>query len=302
MQRTANPCTPVRFRPQPPFRNMKISIIGFGFVGKAIANALKGTFELQKIDPILNTTTEELKDFKPNIIFICVPTPMRKDGTQDIEILRNIIKKISSFNLDSLVVVKSTVLPTYVSELESVLPNFVYNPEFLREKHADEDFINSKIIVFGGKEESTHMLARFYKDYLVCKYEDYIFTDTITASFTKYIINSFLATKVVFFNEFYQLFKLSNSKESWSNLIDILTKDDRIGSSHMDVPGHDGRFGFGGACLPKDSEAILNYSETLGKDLAVLKTAIKINNKIRASYNENTKREDEQNIFFEDLD
>ena len=281
---------------------MKISIIGFGFVGKAIANALKGSFELQKIDPILNTTIEELMDFKPNIIFICVPTPMKKDGTQDIEILHNIIERISSFNLDSLVVVKSTILPTFISELEKVLPNFVYNPEFLREKHADEDFINSKMIVFGGNEESNHILAEFYKDYLMCKSEDYIFTDTITASFIKYIINSFLATKVIFFNEFYQLFKLSNSKESWSNLIDILTKDDRIGSSHMDVPGHDGRFGFGGACLPKDSEAILNYSETLGKDLAVLKTAIKINNKIRASYNENTKREDEQNIFFEDLD
>tara|TARA_B100000900_G_scaffold379837_1_gene365040 strand:+ start:782 stop:1627 length:846 start_codon:yes stop_codon:yes gene_type:complete len=281
---------------------MKISIIGFGFVGKAIANALKGSFELQKIDPILKTTTEELKDFKPNIIFICVPTPMKKDGKQDIEILRNIIERISSYNLNSLVVVKSTILPTYVSELENVLPNFVYNPEFLREKHAEEDFINSKIIVFGGKEESTHMLAKFYDDYLMCKCEDYIFTDTITASFTKYIINSFLATKVIFFNEFYQLFKLSNSKESWSNLIEILTKDERIGSSHMDVPGHDGRFGFGGACLPKDSKAILNYSETLGKDLAVLKTAIKINNKIRASYNKNTKREDEQNIFFEDID
>ena len=302
MQRTANPCTPVRFRPQPPFRNMKISIIGFGFVGKAIANALKGNFELQKIDPILNTKIEELKDFKPNIIFICVPTPMKKDGTQDIEILRSIIETISGYKLDALTVVKSTILPTYISELENVLPNFVYNPEFLREKHADEDFINSKMIVFGGRKESAHMLAEFYKDYLMCKYDDYIYTDAITASFTKYIINSFLATKVIFFNEFFQLFKLANSKDDWSNLLEILKKDERIGSSHMDVPGHDGRFGFGGACLPKDSRAILNYSETLGKDLAVLKTAIKINNKIRSSYNKNTKREDEQNIFFEDLD
>jgi len=281
---------------------MKISIIGFGFVGKAIANALKGNFELQKIDPILNTKIEDLKDFKPNIIFICVPTPMKKDGTQDIQILRNIIETIGGYKLDALAVVKSTILPTYISELENVLRNFVYNPEFLREKHADEDFINSKMIVFGGRKESAHMLAEFYKDYLMCKYDDYIYTDAITASFAKYIINSFLATKVIFFNEFFQLFKLANSKEDWSNLLEILKKDERIGSSHMDVPGHDGRFGFGGACLPKDSKAILNYSENLGNDLAVLKTVIKINNKIRASYNKNTKREDEQNIFFEDLD
>ena len=300
MQRTANPCTPVRFRPQPPFRNMKISIIGFGFVGKAIANALKGNFDLQKIDPILNTKTEDLKEFKPDIIFICVPTPMNKNGTQNIEILFDIVNKINSYSLNSLIVVKSTILPSYVSKIERVLPNLVYNPEFLREKHADEDFINSKIIVFGGSKESTLELARFYRNFLKCECDDYVFTDAITASFTKYIINSFLATKVIFFNEFFQLFKSSNSKESWSSLVKILSKDNRVGSSHMDVPGHDDRFGFGGACLPKDSKAILKYAEKQGEDLDVLKTVIKINNKIRASYNENTKREDQQDILFED--
>ena len=77
-------------------------------------------------------------------------------------------------------------------------------------------------------------------------------------------------------------------------------KDSRIGSSHMNVPGHDGRMGFGGACLPKDANAIVKYAESLGIDLAVLASAIKINNKIRAKYNENTKRENEQNIFFEE--
>ncbi len=269
-------------------------------MGKAIANALKGDFDLQKIDPILNTNTKDLKDFKPNIIFICVPTPMNNNGTQNIEILFDIVNEISSYNLNSLVVVKSTILPNYVSKLEKVLPNFVYNPEFLREKHADEDFINSKMIVFGGSKESTLELASFYRNYLMCECDDYVFTDTITASFTKYIINSFLATKVIFFNEFFQLFKSTNSKESWNNLVEILSKDNRIGTSHMDVPGHDNRFGFGGACLPKDSKAILNYAKNLGKDLDVLKTVIKINNKIRASYNENTEREDQQNILFED--
>ena len=68
----------------------------------------------------------------------------------------------------------------------------------------------------------------------------------------------------------------------------------------MDVPGHDQRYGFGGACLPKDSNAIVNYAESIDAKLDILKTVIKINNQIRAKYNSNTDREDEQNIFFGD--
>ena len=78
----------------------------------------------------------------------------------------------------------------------------------------------------------------------------------------------------------------------------MISADKRIGDSHMQVPGHDGRLGFGGACLPKDSKAFSLYSETKHADLHVLKTAINTNNKIRAKYNERTIREVEQNINF----
>ena len=279
---------------------MRISIVGYGFVGKALANATKESVEFQKVDPKLNTSTKEIQNFRPEIIFICVPTPMNQDGSQDISILKEIIAEIKSFNLKSLVVVKSTILPSYVSEIENELSSFVYNPEFLREKHANEDFINSKMIIFGGKEESCLKLSNFYKNFLKCKNKEYTFTDPVSASFIKYIINSFLATKVIFFNEFHKLFESSDAKEDWSSFIKILTKDDRLGSSHMSVPGHDGRFGFGGACLPKDSNAIVKYAKSFNTELSVLTAAIITNNNIRASYSENTEREDEQNIFFKE--
>ncbi len=279
---------------------MKVSIIGYGFVGKALCNALVENVEVQKIDPLLNTSTDDIKEFSPDIIFICVPTPMNQNGTQDISILIDIIKSINTFSLDSLVVIKSTILPSHVSKIESMLNSFVYNPEFLREKHADDDFINSKMIIFGGKESPARKLSDFYTNSLNCKNNNYVFTDPLSASFVKYIINSFLATKVTFFNEFYELFKSSEAKEDWSRLTEIISIDDRIGKSHMDVPGHDGRHGFGGACLPKDSKAIVKYAEEMKVDLKVLKEVIKTNNKIRSSYNENTLREDEQNINYED--
>ncbi len=279
---------------------MRISIIGYGFVGKALSNALKGDFQLQKIDPKIGTSTLDIKDFKPNIIFICVPTPMNKDGSQDISILMDIINEIKSFDFQSLIVLKSTILPLHIESIQKKLTNFVYNPEFLREKHADEDFINSDMIIFGGEKEANEELSNFYKNYLKCKNKDHTFTDPVSASFIKYVINSFLATKVIFFNEFHKLFKSSSAKEDWETFIKVISKDHRIGSSHMNVPGHDGRKGFGGACLPKDANAIVKYSESHGIDLAVLSSVIRINNKIRAKYNENTERENEQNIFFEE--
>ena len=281
---------------------MRVSIIGFGFVGKAIANALKTDTKLQKIDPKLNTSNENLRDFIPDIIFICVPTPMNSDGSQNIDILMDIIDDIKSYKLNSLVVIKSTILPSCILKIKESLPKFVYNPEFLREKHANEDFINSDIIVFGGDIESSQELASFYDNFFECTNNDYIFTDLVPASLVKYSINSFLATKVIFFNEINQLFKKSGAKGDWKDFLKILNKDKRIGTSHMEVPGHDGRYGFGGACLPKDSNALVSYAESMNSELDLLKTAIKINNKIRKSYNKNTKREDEQNILFEDLD
>ena len=79
MQRPAKPFTPVRFRIQPPGEKMKIAIIGLGFVGNALLNALKDDVEVAKIDPKLNTSIKDLQAFNPQITFISVPTPMNKD-------------------------------------------------------------------------------------------------------------------------------------------------------------------------------------------------------------------------------
>ena len=84
MQRPAKPLTPVRFRIQPPLNIMKIGIIGYGFVGKALEEGFTSNVKILKIDPKLNTQPQHLKDFEPDAIFICVPTPMDNDSSQDI--------------------------------------------------------------------------------------------------------------------------------------------------------------------------------------------------------------------------
>ena len=206
--------------------------------------------------------------------------------------------EIQKLNLRSLIVLKSTVLPNHIQEIETLIPEFVFNPEFLREKHAVDDFINSKLIVFGGNKESSELLRDIYNNHTKCVSDEYIFTDPTAASFIKYTINTFLATKVTFFNELNQLFQISGTQESWDKLVNAISKDERIGNSHMNVPGHDGRLGFGGACLPKDSNAFSIYAKNKNVELNVLKSAINSNNKIRATYNTLTERELQQNIKF----
>ena len=104
--------------------------------------------------------------------------------------------------------------------------------------------------------------------------------------------------KVVFFNEFKNIFERSGTTTKWYDFVKAVSSDNRIGSSHMQVPGPDGRYGFGGPCFPKDTNALLQYSIGLEEEFMLLKKAININNGIRAKYNDLTLREKEQNINF----
>ena len=94
------------------------------------------------------------------------------------------------------------------------------------------------------------------------------------------------------------LYDSLNSSYDWEDFIKALSKDTRLGSSHMSVPGPDGRLGFGGPCFPKDVNALIKYSQEIGFELNLLKKANSINNNIRAKYNNETAREKEQNIKF----
>tara|TARA_B100000989_G_scaffold81410_1_gene58096 strand:+ start:195 stop:1046 length:852 start_codon:yes stop_codon:yes gene_type:complete len=277
---------------------MKIGIVGFGFVGKALRKGLKDNIECVAVDPKLKTNIDDLIEFKPDMVFICVPTPMNNDGTQNISIVNNVIKEINKFDPKLLIILKSTILPKYVEDILKISKNLVINPEFLREKYADDDFINSEIIIFGGEDNNCKKISNFYKNFTKCICKEHIFTDAVSASLIKYTINSFLALKVIFFNEIKGVFDNLNSLDDWLSFTSAISKDKRIGTSHMSVPGPDGRFGFGGSCFPKDVSALIEYSRELGSELSLLKKANTINNNIRAEYNELSDREKEQNIRY----
>lgn len=276
---------------------MKVGIVGYGFVGKALKNGIDNSVSVLNIDPKLNTSIKDLIPFKPNIVFICVPTPLCGDLSLDASIVHSVVDEILDHKIDSLIVLKSTILPNHLEKISQRLKRFIYNPEFLREKHANEDFLNSNLIVFGGDQENIDEIKDFYIKQTKCSCKSYVETDLVTASLIKYTINSYLATKVSFFNELKKIFIRANANDSWENFISYLQKDSRLGNSHMSVPGHDGKEGFGGACLPKDSIALLNFYKEYDLDFKVLKSAIDVNNIIRDKYNDDP-REREQRINF----
>ncbi|MAX49414.1 MAG: hypothetical protein CMD75_01100 [Gammaproteobacteria bacterium] len=279
---------------------MKVGIVGYGFVGKALCNGIADEVDICIIDPKRNTSIKDLESFNPDFIFICVPTPMLDDGSQDISIVNNVISEINFFNKNAIVVLKSTVLPLHVKSILKKSKSLILNPEFLREISANEDFINSSLILFGGDNNNCLKLSDFYKKYTKCKNKNHTFVnDALSASLIKYTINSFLATKVIFFNELKEIFDNSKTNDTWENFTSALSIDSRIGDSHMKVPGPDGRKGFGGPCFPKDTKALLKYSSEIGAEFKLLNEVINTNNTIRSHYNELTSREAEQNINFD---
>ncbi len=282
------------------YKKLKLGIVGHGFVGKATDWGFNKRIDKFIVDPLLNTNIRNLKEFSPEIVFVCVPTPMSDDGSQDSSIIENVIKELVSNCPNAIKVVKSTVIPSLLDELKKIDPKIVYNPEFLREKHANEDFVNSEMIIFGGDRNISTQVSNAYLRHSRCKTKEHIFTDLKTASFIKYSINTFLASKVIFFNELHSVYEKLDVKDTWESVVNIISKDLRIGNSHMNVPGHDGRKGFGGACFPKDSLALIKYADSIGMNLNSLISVVKINNKIRSEYKDLDLRESEQNISFDD--
>ena len=260
---------------------LNLGIIGKGFVGSAVANGFDKDCEQIIVDP--KYTDNEITDVLDcKLLFVCVPTPVAEDGSCDVSIVKDVLIELSMRDYKGVVVVKSTIIPDYLHEFKKEFDlKIVYNPEFLTEANANEDFKNPPFQVFGGKWRDCEVVEKAYLRYSSVRIVPTFKVDLTTASLLKYTINSWLATKVTFFNELKQLHELGSSMVSWEQFTDMLSRDERVGNSHMQVPGPDGEPGFGGHCLPKDTEALLNYANKKNIKMSVLRKAVQINKKIR---------------------
>ena len=264
-----------------------IGIVGCGVVGNAVREGMSCHFEVLTYDKHTDCTCESVYDLVQGVdgpIFVCVPTPMGPDGFCDISIVESVIFKINDaakYTYDyPTVAIKSTVVPGTTSLLSNRYSyvDLCFNPEFLTERNAEEDFKNQDRIIIAGDRNACIATAYCYSKAFpdVTQKHSEISEE---AEMSKYIINVHLAVKVALANEFKQIcdaLSIDYRKASEMSLF-----DQRLGSSHWDVPGPDGKMGFGGTCFPKDINALIYKARQLGLNSPVMSGAWKKNLEVR---------------------
>lgn len=268
---------------------VNIGIIGKGFVGSAVANGFSANtgfsskIRIYDVDPSKSTHSLEdvvnLSDF----VFISVPSPTDfKNNTINLSIIERCFSDISdrATNKNTIFLLRSTIVPGTTRKIADNFPNLriVFNPEFLTQRSAFLDFINQARFIFGGCSEDTNKVSELMKKrfgnaitIIETNYEE--------AELIKYMCNTFFATKISFLNDIY---KLSNKLNlDWNTILEGFVSDGRIGHSHLNIPGPDGKLGFGGACFPKDITAFIDYANSKNVKMHTLEGAWNTNLEVR---------------------
>jgi len=260
---------------------MNIGIIGLGLVGSAV----KYGFEVKRGHNIFEydlkipeTTLENVYD-NSEIIFICVSTPITPDGSCNIDNVSEICLKINSIaenrNETKDVVIKSSVIPGTTNQLAKKYPalRFAMNPEFLLERAAMHDFCHQDICVIGTEHDD------LYKKIVVAHgnlAKEFIKTTPANAEIVKYFCNVFNSTRIIFANLFYELAnKIGADYEEAKN---IAVKRYNMIDSYLDCNDH--LRGFGGTCLPKDTQALFSLTKDLGINYNFLKGILEDNERL----------------------
>ncbi|KKT28719.1 MAG: UDP-glucose dehydrogenase [Candidatus Giovannonibacteria bacterium GW2011_GWB1_46_20] len=264
----------------------KIGILGVGMVGKEAARYfLESGWERGK--SLFLHDTDAKKNFsddikKANIIFICVPTPSKKDGSCDTSIVESVINKYHA--PDRILVIKSTVEPGTVARFQKKYKSpILFNPEFLTESRAWEDFIRPDKQIVGHTHKSQAVAgsvlnllpqAYFSAPGTLGTYE-FVRVNSSEAEFGKYASNVFGALKVTYANvlaDFANALEKVQRREGiklpvdYENIRKMVAHDRRIGDAWMNVY-HGNYRGFGGYCFPKDFKAFMIFGNKLIKKL-----------------------------------
>lgn len=244
---------------------MNIGIIGVGFVGGATANVLEVAHKIYRYDKYKEpfNKKEDLANIAKycEAAFISVPTPMQNSGAIDYtniyNSLNDLLEEVNNCNRDPsdvLIVMRSTAVSGTTDLLSKDYPfKFAFNPEFLREKYALEDMKNANRIVIGANDEETgKKVISIYKP--IFPNAKYIVVDCKTSEMIKYSANVFLTGQIAIANELYNICQAIGV--DYDKVKEAVLMDERIGRN-ISVPGHDGDFGFGGKCFPKDLNALI---------------------------------------------
>ena len=250
-------------------------MVGVGWVGGAVAGYFRGSgHEVRLYDPPKGHSDIGVLE-AADLIFVCVPTPF--DPERGGFVASNVEEAVSKIPGSKTVIIKSTVVPGTTESLQRRFPGhrLIFNPEFLREKTAAEDFRRPDRQIIGVTAASAGEAGSVLKLLPPAP-----FTRVVGASEAetiKYFGNCFLALKVVFANQLYDVCaKLGLDYEA---VKDCAAADPRIGPGHLQI-FLDGYRGYGGGCFPKDVKAFVQFGDRIGVDLELLKTCDRINERL----------------------
>lgn len=266
---------------------LDIGFVGYGVVGSSLGACMdRNLVNCHIVDPAYGEDSYRVEDLVDcQYIFICLPCPTTNLWTVDASDLYETMETLLEIDYKGMVVLKSTVTSDIIEKCQSYASEsnfrFVFCPEFLVEATPIATTRFPHILVFGGTVGDCQNLFEFFEDFtdIDCSV-NVNFTTARNASLIKYFVNSFLATKVMFMNQWKEAF-FSDSDRSgeWRDFLWIVEEEPRIGGSHLEVPGPDGKHGFGGKCFPKDTKAIVAHDQTVS--LSLIRTAIEANKKVR---------------------
>lgn len=292
-----------------------IACIGQGFVGGTLTIGMCHAFDVYAHDKVKNAVVSDRGNIVnvsdsvlhlvdvcertpevnfTGVFFVCVPTPMKRSGEADLRIVESVLNELVDEPGERIAVVKSTIPPgtteAWNDRYEHLGLTVVFNPEFLREATALDDFLNQDRIILGGPRPQVNVVRDIFK----VAYPNIPIhkTSSTNAELVKYVTNTFLATKVSFANEIYQVCEALADKGQdvdYDRTIELATLDRRLGKSHWQVPGpmpaDDGTGkllrGYGGSCFCKDINALIHRAKQLGVTPTMLQAAWNKNVEVR---------------------
>lgn len=274
-------------------KDLNLGVIGNGFVGSSVSSGFRHYCNSIKVfdkDPKKSCNSiEEVLD--SDITFVCVPTPMSQSGECDLRAINEVFSLAEKNKANCTFVIKSTIpIGTTDTLAENYKQLFIFHsPEFLTARSAQIDFISPSRNIIGWSSvgdctsyaSECHARLHILKD---CLKERFPGVPCLTmksdeSEMVKYVANCFFASKVSFFNEMHML--SSQLELDWENIMEGVLSDGRIGISHYQVPGHDGDFGFGGSCFPKDINSLISIMKNNNIDPLMLKAAWQRNLSVR---------------------
>jgi UDPglucose 6-dehydrogenase len=252
---------------------VKVGIVGVGAVGAGIGKMFPAALLYDEPKQIGSRADVNSCD----VVFVCVPTPSAEDGSCDTSIVEDVVSWLEA----PVICIRSTVSVGTTRRLATVYgKSVVFQPEYGPAETPDHPFnnlFNVRWIILGGPSEATHVVSRawqsVYNSDIVIRH-----TTPEAAELCKYMENAFLAMKVSFCNEFYEL--ATRLQVDYEELRELWLLDPRIGRSHTFV--FPDKRGFGGRCLPKDLEAIVRIAENVDYQPALLTEVMRTNERMRS--------------------